>query len=127
MGRRAREAQADVVYWDGAVPADAPPNQLSDLYEGAADTEDLGYLTKAEAIYHNRWPELIAALPQTATCLGGSVTNRNPTGLVAAIWQGQLRGKPCLYCHSLEGEADMIVCDRCENCAHRECSTTTVH
>ena len=44
MGRRAKEAQADVIYWDGATPEDAPANQLKDLYEGPEDAEDSGYL-----------------------------------------------------------------------------------
>ena len=32
MGRRALEAKGDVVYWGGKVPADAPQNQVDDVY-----------------------------------------------------------------------------------------------
>ncbi len=47
--------------------------------------------------------------------------------MVAAVWEDRLKGRPCLHCHSLEREEDMVVCDRCEACAHSECSTTPVH
>jgi hypothetical protein len=33
MARRALEAKTDIVYWDGQVPDDAPPNQLPDIYQ----------------------------------------------------------------------------------------------
>ena len=32
MARRALEAKRDVVYWGGAVPPDAPANQVPDVY-----------------------------------------------------------------------------------------------
>ena len=33
MACRALEGRADVTYWFGSVPSDAPPNQLQDVYE----------------------------------------------------------------------------------------------
>ena len=33
MGRRALEAKADVVFWGGKVPEDAPDNQVYAVYE----------------------------------------------------------------------------------------------
>ncbi len=63
MGRRAREALADVIYWDGALPREAPANQLADLYDASAGEEDPGYLNKPQNTYYNRWPELLGALP----------------------------------------------------------------
>ena len=33
MARRALEARRDVVFWGGAVPDDAPANQVKEIYE----------------------------------------------------------------------------------------------
>ena len=33
MARRALQEQGDVVYWHGNVPADAPSNQVADVYK----------------------------------------------------------------------------------------------
>ena len=33
MARRALEEKADVVFWYGQVPADAPRNQVREVYE----------------------------------------------------------------------------------------------
>jgi hypothetical protein len=33
MARRALEAKADVVYWSGEAPADAPLNQVKEVYD----------------------------------------------------------------------------------------------
>ena len=32
MARRAREAQGEVVFWEGNTPDDAPTSQLADVY-----------------------------------------------------------------------------------------------
>ena len=32
MGRRALEARADVIFWSGSIPDDAPPNQVKEVY-----------------------------------------------------------------------------------------------
>jgi len=33
MARRALEAKADVIYWGGKVPEEAPSNQIQEVYE----------------------------------------------------------------------------------------------
>ena len=33
MARRALEEKTDVIFWKGAIPADAPPNQIKDVYD----------------------------------------------------------------------------------------------
>ena len=43
MARRALEAKTDIVYWDGQVPDDAPPNQLPDIYQQQQPTEQLDW------------------------------------------------------------------------------------
>ncbi len=122
MARRALAAQAAVVYWDGEVPADAPANQLEELYEGADEGKAGGFLKTAEVTYQSRWKELVDNIPATAKCLGGVGSPEGSAGIVAAAaWQERLRGVPCRLCGTTEEEDTMIVCDRCEACYHPKC------
>lgn len=38
-----------------------------------------------------------------------------------AAWDERLRGVPCALCEGLEGEAEMVVCDKCESPYHPHC------
>ena len=98
-----------------------------DQDDGEAKEQDSAYLSTPSTTYKGRWGDLVAAIPQTALCLGGSVPNTQSEGVVAAVWDDRLRGSPCSVCGSLEREPEMLVCDRCEACAHPQCATTPVH
>ena len=45
-------------------------------------------------------------------------------GIAAAIYDETLRGKPCVLCHGLEAEDEMLVCDRCNQPWHKTCAET---
>lgn len=38
-----------------------------------------------------------------------------------AAWDEKLRGKPCKVCKLCFDEANMYVCDKCEECVHLQC------
>jgi hypothetical protein len=44
-----------------------------------------------------------------------------PVPTVCAVWEPKLRGVPCGHCHKLDGEPDMVVCDRCSTPYHQAC------
>ena len=66
MARRALEAEATVVYYDGLAPPEAPANQLAELYDGATQELGGGLFHTAEESYSSRWTELVANIPITA-------------------------------------------------------------
>ena len=99
---------------------------MSELYDERTPGEG-NFIQPLHVTYHNRWPELLGALPQAATCLGGTGAPPQPQGVVAAVWDPALKGTPCIYCGGLEEEHHTVDCDRCEACAHARCSRTPVH
>ena len=44
-----------------------------------------------------------------------------PVPTMCAVWEPKLRGVPCGHCHKLDGEPDMVVCDRCSTPYHQAC------
>ena len=51
----------------------------------------------------------------------GDSDGNAPAPGVYAGWDERLRGVPCRQCNGLEGEASMVVCDRCKGCWHPSC------
>jgi len=97
MCRQALAAKADVSYYNGQLPAGVEEIYLTQLYEAV----------EADATQH-------------------TIRTRD-ANTVCALWDEKLRGKPCNECGTLRGEADMVVCDRCEDCYHVECANTMGH
>lgn len=44
---------------------------------------------------------------------------------IFAAWDETLRGKPCKECNLLHDEADMVVCERCNEVFHPHCANAT--
>ena len=72
MARRALEAKAMVVFYDGVVPEEAPISQMDGLYGGGQELSGGGFFHPAEESYRTRWEEVVANIPITAKCLGGT-------------------------------------------------------
>jgi PHD-finger len=92
MCREAFAAKANVHHFGGQLPDGLEPLDLPRLYEAI----------EADATQCTIRPREINS--------------------VCAAWDEHLRGKPCAECATLRGEADMVVCDRCEDCYHTGCA-----
>ena len=92
MCRAALAGKQDISYFEGALPEGAEPLNVSTLYEAV----------EADATQ--------------------DTIRRDSAPAICAAWAEHLRGKPCAECHSVRGEADMVVCDRCEECYHIPCA-----
>ena len=44
---------------------------------------------------------------------------------IFSAWDEALRGKPCKECNLLHDEADMVVCERCNEVFHPHCANST--
>lgn len=116
MCLRARAREANVVFREGQVPADAPPLDLQALYAevaSLASANRVAYLSVGVYAAHGGQVE--------ATVVGSTCEGRTCADRIAAVWDERLRGVACRRCGGLEVEELMVVCDRCDSPFHAAC------